>query len=363
MGADDSGCNKHQCRENTPQFCTQSQQEADIVVVDRTTDKSAWKEARIAVASRVQRAFGEFTVAGHVIGEGNPGSVIVLPIGANTNITQKISVLDSSNLTDLRKGIIGENQSSRAENIYTQILSGSNANSLWSHLVLKYIAGKSGNLSSSVCESEASNYIKTQRGDGGEFSKALDYISEKMNESQLSISLCNEVVSISSNLHTIDSKMGSTSGSCNWKSGDTCSDILGSTKTINIILNDLHRKEGVHGDTLTNLNGCVLYASDMVQIGPDGPLPIKQWTTEEASQHGAADESKFIGNQFPELLAGKEVYMPYLGTTTPGVPPRPADDIEALNAYWKAFFESAGAEIRTGSASSACSGTEDRISN
>ena len=77
-------------------------EEADIIVIDRTSDGAAWRDARANVLSRVEHAFGQTFVSGTQIGDGATGFVTILPISADTNNTDVISVLDYDSLSKIR---------------------------------------------------------------------------------------------------------------------------------------------------------------------------------------------------------------------------------------------------------------------
>jgi len=349
-------------------------EEADIVVIDPTSDASAWIDARANILDRISHAFGQKEVEGTLVGDGSTGNITLIPIGSSTSNSDSISVLDYQNLTSLRDKLYGSSVSVRAKDIYDQVLSG-DANSLWNYLVEGQLRDSTAlqNFELDSCETIANNEIQYRIADNQKFSTVISDIgSNGITTSDLTKSLCAQISDATKAILTADEIMSGKSKYCR-ESIDgkmPCSDVHGATKVIKTIINDLSKIDKSRvGDASIQLNVCTLFASDMWHYDTDGPLKIRDWDRNSISTDQAPDATskgtdaadKYLGiDGYPVLSGGSEVYMPYLGDQKYNNK-LPIHDVNELQAYWTAFFDKSNVQINQGSSKYACTGKEAHI--
>lgn len=346
-----------------------TKEEADIIVIDPTSDGAAWRDARENVMNRVINAFGESEVEGKIVGSGATGNVTIVPVGADTNITDVIRVLDYENLSGLRNSLYEGMVFPRALDIYNEILSGDKP-SIWKYIAETQLGTASAlkSFSKMNCQTSTMSEIDRRVSDSKKLPSALENaLSNGFPQEKLVDSLCSQADQVAKGISAADKTMEGKARACmESESGNGlgCSDILSATKVVSILLSDLARIDKAESASgRKTFNACTLYASDMMHYDNEGPLLIRAWdrdstSGEVAKSNGQASSINYLGrNGYPILSGGTEVYMPYLGKTTFNKK-RGIHELNELQFFWTAFFEESGAEIRDGSSKVACSGLE-----
>lgn len=347
-------------------------EEADIIVIDPTSDGAAWRDARGNVVNRIAHAFGQTTVSGTLVGDGATGNISIIPVGRDTNNTNVISVLSYQELANLRDSLYGSSVAPRAIDTYEQLLSG-DAPSLWKFLVQSQLGSPDSlaSASSATCESVAMGEISNRKRNSPKFATVMeDVTSNGIDSQKLSASLCTQIVKVAQGVHSADRIMAGKLRACKESEAGAkvpCSDILGATRVIDTLMSDFARIDGSESEGVKiQMNVCTLFASDMMHYNNEGPLLPRVWDKdsdngEEASAEGQKSAYRYAGSDgFHRPSGGSEIYMPYLGNLTYNKQ-RTVHEINELKFYWESFFSNAGMQPMQGSTSYACSGNEPHV--
>lgn len=329
-----------------------TKQEADYIIVDRTTSKRAWTETREGILDRITSAFGEFSSDhGCRVGSGSMGDVSILPLGPNVGPLDLVSIIKSEDLRKVARGIYNKQQCTVVDRIEPQVLADSG--SLWSGLVQSQLSkGSLSKVSQSSCQEAGKVRIKSGMNNAA-FRFAIQSVERNTSQTQIAAGMCGLIVKVAKGISKIDSAMRP-KNYCR-VAGDGCSDVLSTLPVIGQQLSDLKHSEGRNG---LKTKACVLIASDMVQVDSRGSLLKSLKSPDKSRKLAHVRLNEYIyGGKFEKPTRGLIVYMPYLGTTTPGVVHSPIE-INSLRTFWNELFAKSGATVGTGSAGYACMGRE-----
>lgn len=344
--------------------------EADVFVVDRSTNESVWNSAEEKMIKSVQNPWGTNIVQGEYVPAGEfkvARSIHVIVVTDNTADRDPIEIMTDSGIEDVWSTFMSRNTNAvRAQELYGYFMAENN--SFWADVVAdEYLAISSLSLpfNSFACEKGLENAL-----DASKYVEPLDALdSETRNDaSDVANTFCRFVGDVRNGFQELEIYKSQIATDCT--DSDGCSDIPGAISTALDIFDDFESDE-LRSVALSDrigyskqYAGCIYFASDMISAASSltqNYLQLNRLIRSPKLDDAEAmsDEAKdYLISSVPKLAFEINVYMPSIGHSKSNLMVTDTQQ-RYLEDYWTNFFDESGFNrVETGSSSTACSGDE-----
>jgi hypothetical protein len=335
--------------------------ERDVYIIDSTSTDDTWASIRTSMLNRLKSPFGQYVVDGSVIAAEDGGAMadmVVVAVSPNGLNQSGVEILTGQTVTSVWDTFMQGANLDRAQTIYQEMLAPNS--SVWAKIVEKYLPSTG---ASSITTSSCVDFAIEAIGDASA-SKSRGYLeSEGVSQHDSATTLCNLLAGGLDGIAKSEDLLSQSQAECEARNRKRCSDIPGATSVVADIVSDaasldgrLQRHASLDSEIKYRYSACLLYGSDMITMNSTEVMQdeLRTWTKLDAKKFGKKASKELLDGGFDPLSGGILVAMPKLGVKDGKFLSPTA--LTNLEAYWKSFFMTAGAEIDNNSTKLACDG-------